>query len=888
MKEQNIEPSKKSFYVDCFLESLNCHHNDISDYFFENYVEEYLKSSISEKFKINYESALFRVCLENYNFSRFNLVKNKFYDYQFLNENGILYISCKYGYNGLLKFLISQEKIDINHQEVIQKNGMILTKKQSVIFTALAKNDIELIKLILSHQKIDVNQKCIEERFPYFYDNDYSKLKEQTILNIAIEKNLIDVVKILLSKQEIDVNLKSKIEENDPSIFLSHNRIIEENTPLSTAVANKNKEIIKLLLSKNEIDINQKLIRLNHLEYSDEKIIEKTALSMAIDINDKELINLILSHPKIDINQKYDTQLYDKIMIDNDLDDLDDFKFDDCNKYELKKKIAERNTILNLVIKRRNKEIAQILLSRADINLNENEIIDYYEHGSFKYKTENNSALNIAIENECIDVIKLLLMKKEININFKSTIEKHGSIIEEKSPLSTAIEKGNKDIVELLLCREDIDINQKLKKTFQEPIYFSIGAHNDDDYEYIVEKIENNYSKNNIKIIEKTVLFIAFEKNNAEIVLLLLKQPKIDIDLLTDQRNNKIALFLAIKMKSPQIVKLLLSNPKIDVNQKAIISNSHFTVYSQCSVVGCYTIEESPLHLAVKMQNIEIIKLLLNVKEINVNCIISTRGKKSTNEASLHTAIKLNNLEIVQLLLSKPEIDVNIKLVINEKNDHDNERKIEVTPICLAVRKNNLEMLKLLLFTNKIDLNTKLIYSCNECIEMETFYDDFGMEICKPFKNKYTYIEKSLFQIAVDNGNLEIVNFLLSYLKSDINEIFVVKETIKNLKNKKCILIKIKKTALIQAILQKNVEMVKFLLSQEGINVNCRSIITRNKKRKIMTPLHLSVISKNVEIIKLLLDHKDININCTDEQGRTPIQLTEDKIIKDIFIVKQK
>ena len=60
----------------------------------------------------------------------------------------------------------------------------------------------------------------------------------------------IEIIKLLLAHPKIDVNLYS---------ILKYDQIKNE-TPLHTAIKNKNIEIIKLLLSHPKIDVNMKLI----------------------------------------------------------------------------------------------------------------------------------------------------------------------------------------------------------------------------------------------------------------------------------------------------------------------------------------------------------------------------------------------------------------------------------------------------------------------------------------------------------------------------------------------------------------------------------------------------------------------------------------------------
>ena len=89
------------------------------------------------------------------------------------------------------------------------------------LFIAIENENIEIIKLLLSCKKIDVNEfgyhlsqiddyksldnlfqtDCIENIFKY-------EEEEKTLLCLAIEKENTEIVKLLLSNRYIDVNIK--------------------------------------------------------------------------------------------------------------------------------------------------------------------------------------------------------------------------------------------------------------------------------------------------------------------------------------------------------------------------------------------------------------------------------------------------------------------------------------------------------------------------------------------------------------------------------------------------------------------------------------------------------------------------------------------------------
>jgi len=72
-------------------------------------------------------------------------------------------------------------------------------------------------------------------------------------------------------------------------------------------------------------------------------------------------------------------------------------------------------------------------------------------------------------------------------------------------------------------------------------------------------------------------------------------------------------------------------------------------------------------------------------------------------------------------------------------------------------------------------------------------------------------------------------------------------------------------TPLHLAIMENNVEAVKFLVSVEGVDINVRA------EKFEFTPLRKAVFLGNVDIVKTLISHKDIDVNKPDYCGCTPL-----------------
>lgn len=385
----------------------------------------------------------------------------------------------------------------------------------------------------------------------------------------------------------------------------------------------------------------------------------KTALFTAIEKNYYEIVKTLVLNEQIDVN------FQNKMLTYNDYDNIFKTKWDDwpiLNEYG--EYISIVISPLFLAVNNENKEIVKLLLSNKNINVNQMSIF-------YRYSSER-------IHDFQVDNTRF-----EVN----------------KNPLHLAIEKGNIEIVKLLLQCEKIDINSlKIYKTY-----------GDDDECY----------SNWLKITEQTPLHVAIEQNNIEIINLLLKNNKIDVNLLQTKLNGTISfddfekwfdsdgsiytntrknidyfenkiekmseLHLAILKENIQIIKLLLSNRKIDVNLRYEIINKDYRLKNHWKGENDNeTVEKkTPLQIAIEKNNIKIINLLLAKKMINVNmtsycstshCNFNDEEYKTLDDndkeeefSALHFAVSKGFMEIVKLLLDQETIDVNSKDQLGRK-----------------------------------------------------------------------------------------------------------------------------------------------------------------------------------------------------------------------------
>lgn len=192
----------------------------------------------------------------------------------------------------IIKLLLANEKLDINFPcKSITKAGKnelktnVLTKEKKTAFhSAVLYGDVEIIKLLMMNEKLDIN---------LLYQNIdncsfQEKKEEKTALQIAVENDNFEIFNRLIINENTDVNLEYK-------------RVIENNlwkkTALYIAVEKENIEMVKILTSHKKIDINIPYKTNENGGYE-----KRSILNLAIDMKNVEIVRLLLENNKIDIN----------------------------------------------------------------------------------------------------------------------------------------------------------------------------------------------------------------------------------------------------------------------------------------------------------------------------------------------------------------------------------------------------------------------------------------------------------------------------------------------------------------------------------------------------------------------------------------------------------
>lgn len=238
----------------------------------------------------------------------------------------------------------------------------------TALYSAIIKNNKEIVELLLNQPGIDINIKSNDGR--------------TALMEAASDEKRKDIVKLLLSKPNININAQDSHGQTALMMATSPGnlKIVEllftnlpqinvnlQNkyglTALMLAINFNHNEIAKLLLNQSNIDVNL---------YDNQR---NTALALAIKNENKETTELLLNHPNININFNIDF-IYGLQDVPALLA-LVKFGWEDAVKKALSKPNVDPNvqdlrsgvTPLILAVQRDNKEIVEELLKLPNINI---------------------------------------------------------------------------------------------------------------------------------------------------------------------------------------------------------------------------------------------------------------------------------------------------------------------------------------------------------------------------------------------------------------------------------------------------------------------------------------------------------------------------------------
>jgi len=242
--------------------------------------------------------------------------------------------------------------------------------------------------------------------------------------------------------------------------------------------------------------------------------------------------------------------------------------------------------------------------------------------------SEKLTPLFTAVTKGSLQIVKLLITHDN------SVINQPGA--DGYTALHTAIDRSYNSIVTTLL-NAGANVNRATEQTCITPLHLAIKKNNIPAFNLLLAhpEIQVNLSTDN----DETALFMAVKAQNVYCVTQLLAHPKIDCNLGLRISNTYTftPFHIAAYTSNTDIMKLLLRHEKIDVNQKTILGNT-------------------ALHLAISKKNTSLANLLIGMPNIE---LYSANKCKPTFNVTANTPFGLvitNDLvEIFDAIITHPQ-----------------------------------------------------------------------------------------------------------------------------------------------------------------------------------------------------------------------------------------
>ncbi|XP_071086410.1 putative ankyrin repeat protein RF_0381 [Haliotis cracherodii] len=387
---------------------------------------------------------------------------------------------------------------------------------------------------------------------------------------------------------------------------------------------------------------------------------------------------------------------------------------------------------------------------------------------------------------------------------------------DDNSILLLACEGGNIDIVQYLLTQNLTDINSA-NQDKQTPAMKAAFKGHEDMFGLLVGKgadlslTDLNYS---------SILHLACTGGNIEIVNYLLTEALVDTNS-TDE-NNYTPAIIAATAGHRNVFDLL------------VVKGADLTILGDD--------DNSVLHAASRGGNIEIVRNVLTRNIVNINA-------RGIDEMTPVLEAALNGHDEVFDLLVEKEADL---LIVAHYGD---------TILHEACRGGNVQIVKYVLNQNIVDVNSKGYNGLTPAMKAAVGGHKAVFYLLlekRPDLSPTDDDGNNLLHMACEGGNVELVKYVLALNSVDINS-----RTEDG------------RTPAMVAASKGHKDMLKLLVN-EGADL---SLVNNDGE----DALHISLLCENMEMVKYILTQDVVNINGAEKNGMTPVLLAAEHGCIDLF-----
>ncbi|KAK8838645.1 hypothetical protein M9Y10_032681 [Tritrichomonas musculus] len=639
-----------SILESCIVIAIKYNYSEILEWLFENY-------EVTNT-RIYNEKTLIRL-IENA--IKFNNIEVLTYLLSYGIDHASLFtLSLVYSQFVLIKLALElpyKSPINSKYIKAVNLNPYSYKYKDvDPLFIAIYRDQIEIVKLLVNSKKYSQNIKCDNQSplffafaqekidiFEFFLKDDRFNTSQTvdgtTLFEDSLSKNKTDSAEYLLKNSDIEKigdftpkcfeflinNINNFFDNiyNNRKLFYSFNDVCKEMNYLSNFI-----EIFVKVTNDENIENNKKTIIKENKELF---------ACLAAKFLKEEEFSQFIDRYSININTKYSeiTPLFCSIFNDNDTLKVILTKYID--KIDINYCTSSNLTALHLICYRPEiyeKEGCKLFIKNKDLKIN------------VQGKTYWYTPLHIALISNNIDIAMLLLNDPKIDVNIHEDTVKDGVYrFIEKTVFEIAIDKDMVDIATKLLERPDLIPFGIFSSSF---VYLQFIQDRNSLYparviDFFMTKTDNeNVEKNKKKIMKENEVpftcLMARYASSSDFTEYLDNNKDIDINAATKNREATPLLSSILNEKYDNTEIILNRFKNVDVNFK---TSDNLTA----------------LHLIARSKHIKTStwQILLNKKNLNVN----VQESKFLN-TPLHVAVQYNNLELIKGLLNFPNVDVRI------------------------------------------------------------------------------------------------------------------------------------------------------------------------------------------------------------------------------------